>query len=123
MSSSVGSDGVALLLVSAPSEVAPNLVRQLVDERWIACGSLLPGVRSVYRWQGRVEEAEESLLLLKAPRSREAQLRQRIVELHPYAVPEILELDVRGGHLPYLTWVIEEGQPAPSLGEGPEECG
>jgi periplasmic divalent cation tolerance protein len=109
MSSSDGSNSVALLLVSVPTGGALALVRQLVEERWIACGSVLPGVHSIYRWQGAIEEAEESLLLLKAPRSRADDLRQRIVALHPYAVPEILELEVRGGHLPYLRWVIEEG--------------
>jgi periplasmic divalent cation tolerance protein len=71
----------------------------------------VPGVRSVYRWEGRVEEAGEILLVVKTRADRSAALAARVRELHPYALPEILELGAAGGSPDYLEWVRKESSP------------
>jgi periplasmic divalent cation tolerance protein len=101
------SDEVQVLLCTAPAAHADTLAATLVEERLAACVNLLP-VRSVYRWEGRVEHAEEVLMILKAPRSQVAALRARLLDLHPYDLPEVLALSVdsEGSHRPYLDWVL-----------------
>lgn len=105
---SVGS-GARVVLVSAPdAEVAERLVRALVEERLVACGSIVPGVTSVYRWRGVVERAAEVLVVLKTVDAAVARLLARVSELHPYEVPEVLVLPVESGHGPYLDWLWAE---------------
>ncbi len=96
---------VVVLLCTAPTEGAELLARTLVDERLCACVNLLGPVRSHYRWEGAVEAAEETMLVVKTTRSRCADFQRRFVELHPYDVPEVLELPVAGGLAAYLQWV------------------
>jgi periplasmic divalent cation tolerance protein len=84
---------------------AEALARRLVEERLCACVNVLPGVRSVFRWQGAVDVADEHLLVLKTTAAGAARLRARVLELHPYEVPEVLELPVAGGSEPYLRWL------------------
>ena len=72
----------------------------------------MPGVQSIYRWEGRLEDDPELLLVLKTVTSMVPALLQRVPELHPYAVPEVLVLGVEAGHQPYLDWVISEAGPA-----------
>lgn len=97
---------VLVVLVTAPSaDEAAKLARALVEERLAACGNVLPGLRSIYRWEGAVQDEAEALLILKTPADRFEALRARVVELHPYDVPEVLALPVAAGHLPYLDWL------------------
>ena len=99
---------VLVVLVTAPSEEkAAELARTLVEERLAACGNVVPGMRSIYRWEGRVAEDREALLILKTTAEAFPALRERVVALHPYECPEVLRLDVAGGHVPYLDWVRE----------------
>lgn len=95
-----------VVLVNCPDRAhAEKLARALVEERLAACVNLLGGVRSIYRWQGAVEEAEEVACLIKTTRDRFEALRARVVELHPYEVPEVIALEVALGHAPYLEWL------------------
>ncbi|HKE01584.1 MAG TPA: divalent-cation tolerance protein CutA [Planctomycetota bacterium] len=71
-------------------EAAAQVASQLVTERLAACGSVVPGVRSIYAWKGKVEDAAEALLVLKSLPGREAALERRLRELHPYDLPEVL---------------------------------
>lgn len=97
-----------VVFVTLPSvKEAESLGRTLVEERLVACANLLPSIRSIYRWEGAVEEAEEVLVLLKSTAPRFEALRARVVELHPYACPEIIALPVAQGHAPYLRWIEE----------------
>lgn len=99
---------VILVLATAPSEeMAAKLAKALVDEELAACGNILPGVRSIYRWKGKVEDEQEVILLLKTRADLFEALKERLVELHPYDCPEVLRLPVEAGHLPYLEWVRE----------------
>ncbi len=101
-----------VVYVTAPSlDEARVLARALVEERLAACVSLLP-VQSVYRWQGQVEEAGETLLLIKTGRGRLDALAARVCALHSYAVPEIIALPIVAGWPPYLRWIDEETAPS-----------
>lgn len=98
---------IRIVLMTAPIEDAPRLARALVDEYLAACVNILPPMQSVYRWEGRVEEASEVLLIIKTPLDRVQQLMARAMELHPYAVPELLTVEVDYGIPGYLKWVYE----------------
>lgn len=98
-----------IVLVSVPDEgEGLRIARLLVEEKLIACGSLVPGVTSVFRWEGEVREEREHLLVLKSDTSRTAGILRRIPEVHPYDVPEVLVLEVESGHEPYLRWIAAE---------------
>ena len=84
---------------------AERIGRALVDARLAACVNVLPAVTSIYRWKGKVETEEERLLVIKTRADRFEALREALVGLHPYEVPEVLALPVAGGHAPYLEWL------------------
>jgi len=90
------------------TEAARAFVRQLVDERLVACGTILPRAESVYRWEGKVTTSEEAVVLLKTTRDRWDALSMRVRDLHPYQVPELLAVPVDAGLEPYLAWVSAE---------------
>ncbi len=95
---------------------ADALAQRLVEERLCACvnlvGSLFP-VTSWFRWEGRVDRAQEGFLILKTTAARLAALQARLQQLHPYAVPEVLAIDVANGLEAYLQWVRESVAPGP----------
>ncbi len=97
---------VLLCLTTCPDrESALRLAAALVEERLAACVSILPGVRSVYRWLDVVEQTEELQLFIKTTQARLGSLQSRLPELHPYDVPELIVLDATGGLPAYLDWV------------------
>lgn len=97
---------VHLVLSTCPdADTAQRLARTLVDERLAACVSVLPGVVSVYRWEGAVEAAAEVQLLIKTGGDRLDSLVARLAELHSYELPEILAVEATGGLPAYLDWV------------------
>ncbi len=103
---------VVVVLVTAPSaEVADRIASGVVEARLAACVAVLPGVQSVYRWQGVVERADEIQLVIKTARDRVDALRGLITSLHPYTVPELLVLPVVDGLPAYLAWVVAETRP------------
>jgi periplasmic divalent cation tolerance protein len=98
-----------VVLVTAPdAETAAGVARSLVGERLAACVNVVSGVRSIYRWEGRVEEAAEVMLVIKTRADRCPALCARVRDLHPYDVPEVLELPAVGGSEAYLDWVRTE---------------
>jgi len=100
---------IHVVLCSCPDRgTAERLAESLVRAGLAACASLVPGVRSVYRWEGRIETAEEVLLVLKTHASRVPELTDRIREAHPYELPEVLAVQAAGGLPAYLAWVAEE---------------
>jgi periplasmic divalent cation tolerance protein len=84
---------------------AERLARTLVEERLAACATLLPGVQSIYHWEGAMESATEILLLLKTGADQVAALEERVRTLHSYQTPEFLVLKVESGTLSYLEWM------------------
>jgi periplasmic divalent cation tolerance protein len=98
-----------LLSACADASTAEQIATALVEEGLAACVTLLPGARSVYRWQGRLERADECVLLIKARAADYPALERRLLELHPYAVPELLALPVLAGNPAYLAWLEAGG--------------
>ena len=100
-----GTDCVIVCTTLPAGMDGADLARTLVGERLAACVSTLPGVRSVYRWKEKIEEDNEQQVLIKTTAERVGALGDRIRELHPYDVPELLTLPVAGGGAEYLEWV------------------
>ena len=102
---------LACLCTCPDAATAARIAAALVEERLAACVNVLPGVESVYRWQGRVERASEVLLLIKSTRERLPALTARVVELHPYELPELVAVDIAGGLPGYLAWIADATRP------------
>jgi periplasmic divalent cation tolerance protein len=99
-------DKRVVLLTCGSEEEASRIARALVEQRLAACVNIVDApVRSVYRWKGRVERAEEHLLLAKTRRSRLKALEAEVKRLHSYDTPEIISLPIAEGSRPYLRWV------------------
>lgn len=102
------SHGIRLILSTFADEASASAaVRTLLDERLIACGNMIPGIRSIYRWKGAVEDASEIQVLLKTDQDYATRCMERLAELHPYEVPEILLLGVEETSFPYAAWIRE----------------
>jgi periplasmic divalent cation tolerance protein len=97
-------DTLLILCTCPDGESAARIARVLVEERLAACVNRVPGLTSVYRWQGEIHEDSEVLLLIKTRSELFESLRARLVALHPYDVPEVIALDIAAGHAPYLDW-------------------
>jgi periplasmic divalent cation tolerance protein len=99
---------ISLVLTTVATRAAgEELVRRLVEERLVACGNLVPGLLSLYRWQGELAREEEILILLKVPADGVDRLFERISALHPYSVPELVEVAVGAVSSAYCRWVLE----------------
>jgi periplasmic divalent cation tolerance protein len=103
------SSELVLALSTAPdAEEGARIGRALVEERLIACASLVPGLTSIYRWQGQVQQEAEVLLVMKTRRALVDRLKARLPELHPYEVPELIVAPVMDGLEAYCRWVRDE---------------
>lgn len=101
--------GIVFVYVTAPSlEVAEHIAAAAVEEKLAACANILPGMTSVYRWQGKVERATEVVVILKTHADVSGALMQRIKTLHPYEVPCAVSVPVLGGLDDYLEWIKTE---------------
>ena len=99
-------------LSTAPNDkVAREIVRTLVNERVVACGNIVPGIYSIYRWKGEVQEDGEVLIVFKTTEAAWPRLRERLTELHPYENPELLLLPVSDGLYAYTQWLNESTEP------------
>jgi periplasmic divalent cation tolerance protein len=110
MRGSTAEDREPILVIStAPDmETAKEIARLLVVERLVACASLIPSVTSYYWWQEEVRADEEVMILMKTAWAKFKDLELRIKEIHPYDVPEILALPVKGVNKDYLGWLLSE---------------
>jgi periplasmic divalent cation tolerance protein len=100
------STGVLVGLMTTPDRAtAEQIVDHLVNEGLIACGNISAGIASIYRWQGAVERADEVLVILKTTEAQGAAVSNRVRELHPYDVPEVLFFPVTIGNPAYVQWV------------------
>ncbi len=98
-------EAVVALCTVAGEDEATRIARAVVEGRLAACVNIVRGVRSIYEWKAELEDDEEQLLILKTRRDCVEALRQAVVALHPYEVPEFLVLSVESGHEPYLAWL------------------
>jgi periplasmic divalent cation tolerance protein len=105
-------DKILVLSTCASTDEAARIARDLVEKRLAACVNLLPGLRSIYHWQGAVEDSGEVLLLIKSRRDLLPDVTRAIASLHSYTVPEVIAVPVVDGASPYLNWMDKELQPA-----------
>jgi periplasmic divalent cation tolerance protein len=101
----VMTDAIVVLITAPGADKAAEIGRALVEERLAACANIVPGVRSIYRWEGKLQDDAEVLMLVKTRAALFEKLRERVVALHPYSVPEVLALPVAAGAQPYLDWI------------------
>jgi len=101
-------DAVVVLTTVSSEEEAVRLVRGLLDRKLIACGTLVPGARSLYRWEGRIADEREVMILLKTRSAIVPALKTAFAELHPYTTPELLALSVDSGLEKYVDWISGE---------------
>ena len=106
----MGTEAVIVLVTTSGEEEAVRIGSLLVEERLAACCSMVRGVRSIYRWEGKVCDETECLMLIKTTRGRVSSLKDRVAAVHSYDVPEVLVLDVSGGLPPYLAWLEKSVQ-------------
>jgi periplasmic divalent cation tolerance protein len=102
------SDAILVLTTVSSEDEAVTLIRTLLERRLIACGTIVPGARSLYRWQGKIADEREIVLLLKTRSARVEALQEAFATLHPYKVPELLALAVDSGLEKYLEWINAE---------------
>ncbi len=102
---SSGSASIVVLVTCPTRAVAQRIALRVIGQRLAACVNILPGIESVFWWQGRVDRAREVLLLIKTTARRFEALRRAMLLLHPYQVPEVIALPIVKGHTPYLRWV------------------
>ena len=101
-----------IALCTCPDQQSGDrIATALVEERLAACVNRIAGVVSTYRWEGKLCRDEEQLLIVKTTRERFDALRERIVALHPYELPEVIALDVTAAHAPYLAWIEAQVHP------------
>ena len=98
-------DKIVVLSTCDSEEQASQIARGLVEKQLAACVNILPGVRSVYRWKGKVEESTEWMLVIKSRRDLFPSLRAELQKLHSYEVPEVIALPVIDGSEAYLAWL------------------
>jgi periplasmic divalent cation tolerance protein len=100
-------DAVVIMVTASSEEEAEILGKKLVEERLVACANCVPGVRSIFVWQGELCDECEVLLIMKSQRSYVSKIVRRVKELHSYDVPEIIALPIIEGSEDYLTWIAE----------------
>ena len=98
---------MVVLMTAKDADEAQRIVRVLLEDKLIACGNILREVKSLFWWEGKIDEAMESLVVMKAPHSKLPELTKKIKSLHSYSVPEIIALPIVGGNREYLKWIDE----------------
>lgn len=100
--------GLKIILTTFSTEPeAASVVNQLLEDRLIACGTMIPGAKSLYHWKGAIEESSEVVVLLKTESGITPRCMERLAELHPYDLPEIILIDPEKVSTPYAAWVKE----------------
>lgn len=101
-------DALVILTTLSSADEAASFVRTLLERRLVACGTILPGGRSLYRWEGKVADEQEVVVMLKTRSGQLDSLKAAFAELHPYRVPELLAMPVVAGLEKYLSWINGE---------------
>lgn len=101
------SDFIVVFVTCGSEEEALRIARTLVEESLAACANIVSPLRSIYRWEGKIWDEKEWLLIIKTQESRFEDLARRVKDLHSYSVPEIIALPIVKGSLHYLTWIEE----------------
>jgi periplasmic divalent cation tolerance protein len=105
-------DVLVVLCLFPDLETASRIAREAVTQNYAACANVVPGLQSIYRWQGEVEQAAETLVIYKTSTLRYPDLEGFLLKAHPYEVPEVVALPVSVGASAYLSWVVENSAPS-----------
>lgn len=100
-------EACAVLITAGTEDQAADIAKALVSERLAACANIVPRIRSIYQWEGKLEDDAEVLMIVKTTRARLPELIDRVTVLHPYDVPEVIALPIVAGHQPYLNWATQ----------------
>lgn len=101
------SDPIVVLVTCGSEEEALKVANALVEEHLAACVNLISPIRSIYRWEGKIWDEQEWLLIIKTEKKRFQELEEKVKSLHSYSVPEIISLPIAEGSSPYLNWIRE----------------
>ena len=101
------SDAIVVLVTCGSEEEALKIANALVQEYLAACVNLVSPIRSIYRWEGKIWDEKEWLLVIKTQKQRFGELEQKVKSLHSYTVPEIISLPIVEGTMSYLNWIKE----------------
>ncbi|MEB3780389.1 MAG: divalent-cation tolerance protein CutA [Desulfurococcales archaeon] len=101
-------ENVIVVLVTAPKGEGSRIARHIVEKRLAACVNIISNIRSFYWWEGKIQDDEEELLIIKTRRDFFEKLMDEVKRVHPYTVPEILALPVVAGNPDYVKWVYSE---------------
>lgn len=104
-------EGIVVFITAPTNEEAARLAEMLVARRLAGCVQVLPGLKSVYRWQGQIERQEEVLLIAKTLNEKFGELSREVTALHSYAAPEIVAMPIISGAGPYLEWLMASVNP------------
>lgn len=104
-------DKQIILSTASSADEARKIARELVERRLAACVNIIPHIESIYRWQDNVESAQEWLLVIKTATARFSAVRDAILELHSYEVPECIALSIEDGSPAYLRWLADSVKP------------
>jgi periplasmic divalent cation tolerance protein len=99
---------IVVLVTCGGMETAEKISKALIEKRLAACVNIISGVRSLYRWEGKVQDDNEWLMLIKTREECFEELKALVLDLHPYEVPEIVSLPIGKGHQEYLAWIERE---------------
>ena len=100
-------DAIVVLVTTSSEEEATRLGKLLVEQQFVACVNILPKMKSIFRWEGKVSEEEECLMILKTKMSIFKDLEKTIIAQHSYEVPEIIALPIEAGSQTYLSWIYD----------------
>ena len=101
---------IAIFVTTATAEEAQRISSTLLDRRKVTCVNIVPGVSSFFRWQGKLDSTQESLLIIKTKASLLNEVVRLVKEVHSYAVPEVIALPIVGGNPDYLDWIGREAK-------------
>ncbi|HEX5481351.1 MAG TPA: divalent-cation tolerance protein CutA [Terriglobia bacterium] len=105
-------DKIVVLVTAGSLQESKKIARRLVESRLAACVNVTPPVQSIYRWQGKVAEDREFLLIIKTSRKRFAEVKSAVLKIHSYTTPEIISLPILDGSNEYLAWLDDSVRPS-----------